>query len=120
MLQVREANQMTQAELFRPDGGPAFACTGKLVATCDKPYLRADDQVSAHLQTVALDIARRTGMVTADDLHDYPDLIGQRDGRVIGAVLRSLVRSGHLKAVGYVASKRAECHARPILQFEPA
>ena len=74
---------MTQAELFRPDGGPAFACTGKLVATCDKPYLRADDQVSAHLQTVALYIARRTGRVTADDLHDYPDLIGQRDGRVI-------------------------------------
>lgn len=33
MLQMREANPMTQAELFRPDGGPAFACTGKLVAT---------------------------------------------------------------------------------------
>lgn len=59
--------------------------------------------------------------VSADDLHgelapdEYP-----WDRRAFGAVLRGMVSRGVLEPVSYRASKRRECHGRPIMDFKEA
>lgn len=95
-----------------------FACTSRPVLSDD--LADTNDSVSSHIAAVAMHLARTRGFVLADDFHDDPTLLGGRDGRVIGAVLRSLVKAGKLKPSGYVASQRKETHARPIIRFEAA
>lgn len=96
----------------------------KTIVKCDiglsEKGIRFSDTVSTHLCAVAMDIANRVGSVSADDLHDDPALLGDKDGRIIGAVLRGLVRAGKLKHGGYFKSTRKECHHRPVCRFELA
>lgn len=56
---------------------------------------------------------------TADDLHVLEEEITRRgyDLRVIGAVLKSFERKGLIRKVGYVCSRRSECHGRPIVEW---
>ena len=111
-----------QQELFSVADKPAgaFACTGRVVNQGVSDGLAdVSDAASSHISAVAMDVARRYGRVSADDLHD-PALLQDRDGRVIGAVLRSLVKAGALKPDGYFPSARAESHHRPIQRFIPA
>ncbi len=99
-----------QMELFTPR---RMSETG---AVAFDPYPpRADDDVSARLEAVALQVARERGRVTADDLHGVD--LGARDGRIIGAVLRKLSKAGLLVTGPLVLSQRRECHHRPIREF---
>ena len=108
----------TQTMLFggqEPDHR-VFACTGATIVAEPTPKLAdTSDAVSSHIAAVALHLARTTGHVSADDLHDIP--LQGRDGRVIGAVLRSLVKAGAIKPAGYFSSARSENHHRPIQKF---
>jgi hypothetical protein len=65
-------------------------------------------------------IARRKGVITADDLHqlDYSLCKLGKDRRCYGANLRSLADEGFLKKLDWVSSSRTTCHNRPILQWE--
>jgi hypothetical protein len=107
---------MTQPDLFTERRNPfSGACTfDPYIAQVD-----TSDGVCAALERAALDIVRRAGEITADDLHGVVDLQG-RDPRVIGAVLRNMAQSGLVKSVGYVNSRRPECHHRPIRLFKLA
>lgn len=101
---------MIQVDLFTPR---RMSETG---AVAFDPYLpHTNDDVSARLVDAALRFAREYGRVTADDLHGVD--LGSRDGRIIGAVLRKLSRTGQLVAGPLVLSKRRECHHRPIREF---
>ena len=109
-----------QAELFMDTivSKQTFACTNRPVLS--DPVADTSDAVSSHIAAVALHLVNTRGYVSADDFHDDPSLLAGRDGRVIGAVLRSLVKAGKLKHGGYFASQRSECHNRPIMRFERA
>lgn len=65
---------------------------------------------------LALNHAITHGTITADDLHAlmprYRD-----DRRIFGTVLRALADDGHIVPNGYKASRRRECHYRPIVQY---
>ena len=113
-----------QGELFMHPGNAKallsqFACTNRpVLSEKDSSFPDTSDAVSTHIASVALHLARTRGYVSADDFHDDPTLLAGRDGRVIGAVLRSLVKAGAIRAAGYFASTRNECHHRPIQRFE--
>lgn len=75
---------------------------------------------NATLEKYAWNVVRGLRTFTADDLHvleEEIDLHG-RDKRVIGALLKSFERQGLIRKLGYVASRRCECHGRPVLRWE--
>lgn len=85
--------------------------------TFDECLARIDtsDDVSAAIEKRALEVAGERGSVCADDLHTVP--LNGRDGRIIGAILRKLVKAGKLSSGELITSSRKECHHRPIRRF---
>jgi hypothetical protein len=71
------------------------------------------------LEDEILKIAKRFGVITADDLHVLDPSLDRMglDRRVYGLFLRNLAVQGHLERLGYVKSGRYRCHGRPILQW---
>ncbi len=71
------------------------------------------------LEGLVLRIAERLGTFSADDLHVLEPEIASlhRDKRVLGAVLASLKRKGKIRELGYVRSRRVECHNRPVMAW---
>ena len=71
------------------------------------------------LEALVLRIAERLGTFSADDLHVLEPEIARlkRDRRVLGAVLASLKKKGKICGLGYVKSKRALCHNRPVMSW---
>lgn len=67
------------------------------------------------LGDLAVRVCATEGCVTADDLH-RAEFVGDR--RVFGFVLRRLVQTGVFRPAGYVHSKRAACHYRPIVVYK--
>ena len=71
------------------------------------------------LEDMVLRIAERLGTFSVDDLHVLEPEIARlrRDKRVLGAVLASLKRKGKIRGLGYVKSRRVECHNRPVMRW---
>jgi hypothetical protein len=80
----------------------------------------AELAVNSKLETYALNVIRNLDTFTADDLHVLENEITlhKRDKRVIGALLKSLQSKGYIIPIGYRASKRRECHGRPIVLWK--
>lgn len=62
----------------------------------------------------AIAIAKKRGVVTADDVHDQIGMPASFDGRVMGGVFIKSI----FKKVGYRNSRRRICHGRPVAMFE--
>ena len=78
-------------------------------------YVKSSNQ----LERYAWNVISGLDTFTADDLHVLEGEIERhgRDRRVIGALLKSLEKQGLIRKVGYVASRRRECHGRPVLKW---
>jgi hypothetical protein len=73
------------------------------------------------LGAIARAVRQNGGRVSADDLHeqlDKQEFPGDR--RLFGMALAKLRRQGLLVPVGYIKSRRPECHHRPIMLFQEA
>ena len=72
------------------------------------------------LERYAWNVISNMSTFTADDLHVLEKEIERckRDRRVIGAILKRFERLGLIRKLGYVSSKRRECHGRPVLRWE--
>jgi hypothetical protein len=82
-------------------------------------YVSSDET----LEEMVLQIAQDADPTfTVDDLHTERVIAlidrSHRDHRVLGAVLASLKKKGHIIECGYVKSTRDECHNRPVMRWK--
>jgi hypothetical protein len=68
----------------------------------------------------ALDIAKRLGFFTADDLHVLDPSLEKMDlkPQVYGTTIKTLLKDGKIKFIRYVPSSRRVTHGRPIGEYE--
>ena len=68
------------------------------------------------IANVILSLAKSDGSLTADDVHDVIKEF-QHDSRIIGTAFKILRRLHYIMPGAYEKSRRAECHARPVVRW---